>query len=106
MRASAPRREATPLRARSFWIRSAGIDRLLLLGSRQYRCFAIVDRREVVQRAQAEALEEGEGRRIQDRPAGSVPAPHLSHQAPMEERAQDVIGVDAAHAIDLAARAR
>ena len=81
MSSSAPRREATPLRASSFWIRSAGIDRLRLSGSRQRRIIDRLDRRQLLEGGEAEALQEGEGGAQQDRAPGRVAPAHLAHEA-------------------------
>ena len=55
-----------------------------------------VERREVVERLEPEALQELEGRAVQDRAARGVRAPQLHHEPPVEKAPDGVIRVDAA----------
>ena len=59
-----------------------------------------VERRQVVEARQPEPLEELEAGAVQERPAGRVGAAELDDQAPVQQRPDGVVGVDAADALD------
>ena len=65
-----------------------------------------VERRQVVQAGQAEALHELEAGAVQDRPARRVRAALLHDQPLVQQAPHDVVGVDAAHPLDAATRHR
>ena len=59
-----------------------------------------VERRQVVEARQPEALEELEARAVQERPAGRVRPAQLDDEPAVQQRADRVVGVDAADALD------
>src|SRR3970040_742856 len=106
--ASAARREATPASASTFWMRASGI---VGTGRRrstvhQARGRLGIERGQVVERREPEALEELEAGAEKAPPARRVGATQLGDEAAMQQAAHDVIGVHAADALDDAARDR
>ena len=65
-----------------------------------------VERRQVVERGQAEALQELEAGAVEDRPAGRVGPALLDDEPAVEQAAHHVVRVDAADALDDAPRDR
>src|SRR5512146_1351935 len=126
MRASLARREATPAAARIFWRRSSGIvgvpgrvrarvrtaaahfpivaevsrGACALVRVLEPRCDVGVERRQVLEGRQAEALQEVEARAVEDRAARRIRATQLRHEAPMEEAADRVVRIDAPDPLD------
>ena len=99
------RRDATPASASTFWMRTRrhSSRRDLTRGAAAASGSSV---RQVLQRCQPEALQEVEAGAVQDRPAGRVRAALLHDQPPMQQAAHHVVGVDAADALDDAARDR
>src|SRR5690348_7549844 len=118
---SLARRDATPAAARTFWSRSGGIGLRGRLGWRfrsvrgrvgpgflvdEPRRELDVERRELDERREPEPLEEVEPGPVQKRPAGRLGPPELHDEPSMEERADRVVGIDAADPLDRRLRDR
>src|SRR5690349_4791445 len=85
-------RDATPASASALWMRTRSLI--------QPHCRFRVERRQIVERCQPEALQEIEGRAVEDRPAGGLGATLLHDQAAVQQAADDIVRVDAADPLD------
>src|SRR4051794_40438280 len=92
---SALRRDATPASASALWMRTSLNEAL--------RRFC-VERRQIVERRDAETLEEIEPGAVQDWSAGRIGTALLDHEPAVQQRPQHVVRVDAADALDRASR--
>src|SRR3990172_4477643 len=95
---SAARREATPASASALWTRTRSLI--------ESQCGLRLEQRQLVERRQAEALEEVKARAVEERPTDRIGPALLDHQPAVHQAAQHVVGVDATDALDDGARHR